>query len=138
MTDAIDQTRDLVRNLESLSERIRERAEAASRGLDDRSRAQQQGEHATTWREFDERADGVARALLDAGLNEQDKVAQYLYNGPEYLESVLPAPLRARLWPRLEAAPSRVGTERNADEVGEELLRSSAAAVVPVSDISGE
>jgi 3-oxocholest-4-en-26-oate---CoA ligase len=40
-----------------------------------------------TWAEFDRRADGVARALLDAGLRHQDKVAQYLYNGNEYLES---------------------------------------------------
>ena len=50
--------------------------------------AQQQGDRAITWREFDERADGIARALLDAGLVEQDKVAQYLYNSPEYLESL--------------------------------------------------
>ena len=40
------------------------------------------------WRDFDERADGVAAALLAAGLGRQAKVAQYLYNGPEYLESV--------------------------------------------------
>jgi acyl-CoA synthetase (AMP-forming)/AMP-acid ligase II len=45
----------------------------------------------TTWRELDRRADGVARRLLDAGAVEQDKVAQYLYNGPEYLESVFAA-----------------------------------------------
>ncbi|MFP5487176.1 MAG: acyl-CoA synthetase [Acidimicrobiia bacterium] len=50
--------------------------------------AQQQGERAFTWQDFDRRADGVARALLDAGLVEQDKVAQYLYNCPEYVESV--------------------------------------------------
>jgi 3-oxocholest-4-en-26-oate---CoA ligase len=50
--------------------------------------AQQQGDRAFTWRDFDRRADGVARALLDGGLVEQDKVAQYLYNCPEYLESV--------------------------------------------------
>ena len=42
----------------------------------------------TSWRSFDERADGVAAALLAAGLGHQAKVAQYLYNGPEYLESV--------------------------------------------------
>ncbi len=50
--------------------------------------AQQQGYRAITWVEFDTRADGVARALLDAGLVEQDKVAQYLYNCPEYIESL--------------------------------------------------
>src|SRR5438105_7953729 len=46
------------------------------------------GGRRSTWGEFDRRADGVARALLDAGVERQDKVAQYLYNGPEYLESV--------------------------------------------------
>ena len=33
------------------------------------------------------RTDTLARALLDHGLARQDKVAQYLYNGPEYAES---------------------------------------------------
>ena len=50
--------------------------------------AQQQGDRSMTWAEFDARADGIARALLDAGLVEQDKVAQYLYNCPEYIESL--------------------------------------------------
>jgi len=49
--------------------------------------AQRQAGRATTWRDFDRRADGVAAALLTAGVSEQDKVAQYLYNSPEYLES---------------------------------------------------
>jgi acyl-CoA synthetase (AMP-forming)/AMP-acid ligase II len=40
------------------------------------------------WWEFDRRADAIAASLLDAGLGPQAKVAQYLYNGPEYLESV--------------------------------------------------
>ncbi len=50
--------------------------------------AQVHGDRSLTWREFDERANGIARHLLDAGAGEQDKVAQYLYNGPEYLESM--------------------------------------------------
>lgn len=49
--------------------------------------AQAQGDRLSTWREFDERADGVARYLLDAGAVAQDKVALYLYNAPEYLET---------------------------------------------------
>ncbi len=49
--------------------------------------AQIQGDRRTTWREFDERANGVARYLLDGGAEHQDKVALYLYNCPEYLES---------------------------------------------------
>ncbi|WP_040492831.1 AMP-binding protein [Ilumatobacter nonamiensis] len=54
--------------------------------------AQQQGERQLTWSEFDRRANGVAAALLAVdGAAEQDKVAQYLYNSPEYLESVFGA-----------------------------------------------
>jgi len=47
-----------------------------------------QGQRRYTWREFDERSDGIGAALLAAGLSHQSKVAQYLYNGPEYLESL--------------------------------------------------
>ncbi len=53
--------------------------------------AQIQGDRRVTWREFDRRANGVAQHLLDAGVQEQDKVAQYLYNCPEYMESVFAA-----------------------------------------------
>jgi 3-oxocholest-4-en-26-oate---CoA ligase len=52
---------------------------------------QVQGDRRVTWAEFDRRADGVARTLLDRGAVEQDKVAQYLYNGPEYIESMFGA-----------------------------------------------
>jgi acyl-CoA synthetase (AMP-forming)/AMP-acid ligase II len=44
-----------------------------------------------TWQEFDQRADAIAAHLLASGVAEQDKVAQFLYNGPEYLESVFAA-----------------------------------------------
>ena len=50
--------------------------------------AQVQGERQFTWREFDRRADGIAATLLAAGVGHQDKVAHYLYNCPEYLESI--------------------------------------------------
>jgi len=56
------------------------------------------GERRIRWAELDRRANGVAQALLDAGVAEQDKVAQYLYNGPEYLESVF-ATFKAGLAP---------------------------------------
>src|SRR5439155_14291179 len=36
------------------------------------------GDSRRTWTELDRRADGVARTLLDAGAQRQDKVAQYL------------------------------------------------------------
>jgi len=44
-----------------------------------------------TWDELSRRADGIAARLLADGNVEQDKVAQYLYNGPEYLESIFGA-----------------------------------------------
>ena len=50
-----------------------------------------QGEVRRSWADFDRRADGVAACLLGAGLGRQDKVAQYLHNGPAYLESVFAA-----------------------------------------------
>ena len=50
--------------------------------------AQVSGDRRFTWSELDRRADGIGRALLDAGAGRQDKVAQYLANGPEYLESM--------------------------------------------------
>jgi acyl-CoA synthetase (AMP-forming)/AMP-acid ligase II len=45
------------------------------------------GDLTLTWSQVDRRADGVARQLLDAHVAHQDKVALYLYNCPEYLES---------------------------------------------------
>ena len=58
--------------------------------------AQRQGERTITWGEMDRRADGIARAILDSGTDEtptqeQDKVALYVHNGPEYLETVFAA-----------------------------------------------
>ncbi len=50
-------------------------------------RAQVQGARELSWGEFDARANAVARFLLDAGLTRQSKVAAFLYNGPEYLET---------------------------------------------------
>lgn len=39
--------------------------------------------------EMHRRANGVAATLVERGAKHQDKVAQYLYNAPEYMESVL-------------------------------------------------
>jgi acyl-CoA synthetase (AMP-forming)/AMP-acid ligase II len=50
--------------------------------------AQVQGERRTSWAEFERRSRGLARFLVGQGLERQDKVAQYLYNSPEYLESM--------------------------------------------------
>jgi acyl-CoA synthetase (AMP-forming)/AMP-acid ligase II len=49
------------------------------------------GQQRWTWRQFDERADGVAVTLLEAGLRRQDKVAQFMRNRPQYLESMFGA-----------------------------------------------
>ena len=49
--------------------------------------AQVQGERRFTWGVFDRRADGIAATLLAAGAVYGDRVAQYLVNAPEYLES---------------------------------------------------
>lgn len=46
--------------------------------------AQVQGTNRSTWSEFDARANGVAAALLAAGVSRQDKIAHYLYNCPQY------------------------------------------------------
>jgi acyl-CoA synthetase (AMP-forming)/AMP-acid ligase II len=48
--------------------------------------AQVQGPRRFTWAQFDRRADGIARTLLDGPASRDDRVAQYLRNGPEYLE----------------------------------------------------
>jgi fatty-acyl-CoA synthase len=49
--------------------------------------AEVQGARRVSWRDFDRRADGIAQTLLDAGVRQQDKVANYLFNAPEYLEA---------------------------------------------------
>ncbi len=56
------------------------------------------GDRHISWADFDRRANGVAAALLAGGLADQDKVAQYLYNGPEYIESMF-ATFKAGLVP---------------------------------------
>ena len=60
--------------------------------------AQMHGERRITWREFDARANGIAWTLLQAGCARQDKVALYLHNGPEYLQSAF-ACMKAALVP---------------------------------------
>ncbi|HEX4198784.1 MAG TPA: acyl-CoA synthetase [Caulobacteraceae bacterium] len=56
-----------------------------------RRRAQVQGPRELSWGQFDARANGLARFFLDAGLTHQSKVAAFLYNGPEYLETYFAA-----------------------------------------------
>jgi 3-oxocholest-4-en-26-oate---CoA ligase len=56
------------------------------------------GSQTATWRQFDSRASAIASALVANGLTRQEKVAQYLYNCNEYLESVFAA-VKASLVP---------------------------------------
>src|SRR6266487_850904 len=49
------------------------------------------GDSEISWRDFDRRANGIAATLLDGGLRQQDKVAQYLRNSPAYIESMFAA-----------------------------------------------
>lgn len=60
--------------------------------------AQIHGDTTFTWREFDQRANGIAHRLLTAGAQEQDKVALYLYNDTAYMESMF-ASFKAGLVP---------------------------------------
>jgi fatty-acyl-CoA synthase len=60
--------------------------------------AQVHGERRCDWRTFDRRADGIAARLLAAQLAQHDKVALYLYNSPEYLETAFAA-MKAALVP---------------------------------------
>lgn len=64
--------------------------EAVADAVPDRP-AQIQGERHLTWTDFDRRADALARRLLETGLGRQAKVAAYLYNSPEYLETYFAA-----------------------------------------------
>jgi fatty-acyl-CoA synthase len=50
-----------------------------------------QGARHVKWSDFDRGADGVAQFLLDLGVVQQDKVAIYLYNSPEYLQTTFAA-----------------------------------------------
>lgn len=60
--------------------------QAVARTVPDRI-AQRQGDREVSWAQTDRRSDGLAGTLLGAGLGHQDKVAIYLYNAPEYLET---------------------------------------------------
>jgi acyl-CoA synthetase (AMP-forming)/AMP-acid ligase II len=53
--------------------------------------AQVQGDRSIKWRDFDRRANALAKAMVEAGLSKQSKVAAYLYNSPEYIETYFAA-----------------------------------------------
>ena len=53
--------------------------------------AQVHGSRRDTWQQFDQRADGLALSLLEVGAERDDKVAIYLRNVPEYMETFFAA-----------------------------------------------
>ena len=53
--------------------------------------AMKSGDRELTWAEFERRSDALARDLLERGLSHQGKVAAYLHNGTEYLETYFAA-----------------------------------------------
>ncbi|HLZ83895.1 MAG TPA: acyl-CoA synthetase [Caulobacteraceae bacterium] len=85
--------------------------------------AQVHGPRTLSWRDFDRRADALARHLLEAGLQHQSKVAAYLYNGPEYLETYYAA-FKAGL------APANTNYRYVADELIYLFDNADAEAVV--------
>ena len=50
-----------------------------------------QGDRVISWAGFDARADALAAHFIARGMRRQSKVAAYLYNGPEYLETYFAA-----------------------------------------------
>ncbi len=76
-----------------------------------------------TWAQFDQRANGLAADLLAAGLTEQSKVAAYLYNGAEYLETYFAA-FKAGL------APVNTNYRYGRDEILYLFANADAEAVV--------
>jgi 3-oxocholest-4-en-26-oate---CoA ligase len=82
-----------------------------------------QGERRRTWREFDERAARLAAALRDLGLGPDSKVAFYLYNSNEYLETLFATF-------KLRAVPSNVNYRYTEQELAYLLENSDAEAVV--------
>ena len=71
--------------------------ESVARQLPD-ALAQQYQNDVYSWADFNRRANGIAQSLLNAGVKQQDKVAQYMYNCPQYLESLF-ATFKAGLAP---------------------------------------
>ena len=84
-----------------------------------------QGDHRVTWRQLDDRASRLAAALAAAGVDQGTHVALYLFNCPEYAESVF-----ACL--KLRAVPANVNFRYGPAEL-EELLdeRRRRSARVP-------
>jgi fatty-acyl-CoA synthase len=88
-----------------------------------------QGPTRRTWAELDDRAARLASAFAAAGLAAGSKVAQYLYNAPEYLESYAAAL-------KLRAVPVNVNYRYLDDELLYLLDDSDAEALIYHSSLA--
>jgi ATP:ADP antiporter, AAA family len=70
------------------------------------------------------------------GLSGDDRMLRGM--GLEYLESVLPPPIRDRLWEFLEEDPRRSPTQRGKGEVVADLLRSHESIRIRISELRKE
>lgn len=77
----------------------------------------------TTWSAFDQRSNALARAMVDAGVAPGERVAFFLFNGPEYIE-VLAATFKARL------AHANVNYRYVSSEVQHLIVDSDAKVIV--------
>jgi acyl-CoA synthetase (AMP-forming)/AMP-acid ligase II len=82
-----------------------------------------QDERRRTWRELDERAARLAAAFRDIGLGPDSKVAFYLYNSNEYLETLFATF-------KLRAVPANVNYRYTEHELAYLLENSDAEVVV--------
>lgn len=82
-----------------------------------------QGDRVFTWAEFDRRSESVAADLLASGVSHQGKLAIYLYNCPEYLESMNAAFKSA-------IAPVNTNFRYGSDEIAYLFDNADAEAVV--------
>jgi 3-oxocholest-4-en-26-oate---CoA ligase len=82
-----------------------------------------QGDRIVSWAEFNRRANGLAADLLASGLGQQAKVAVYLYNCPEYLESYFACF-------KVSMVPVNVNYRYGPDEIAYLLDDADAEAVV--------
>jgi fatty-acyl-CoA synthase len=85
--------------------------------------AQIHGDAECTYRDFETRSARLATALREAGVRAGDKVALYLFNANEYLETVFAAL-------KLRAVPVNVNFRYLADELHYLLANAEAAVVV--------
>ena len=91
-----------------------------------------QGPREITWGQFDARADALAAHMIARGVSHEAKVAAYLHNGPEYLETYFAA-FKAGIVSRIPLG--RVGETR--DLVGPAIFLCSDAASFVTGQVLG-